>query len=181
MKPNNVLITADGQVKLADFGLGRFDKAEGGGCLTGQVAQRWYQPPELLYGSKAYGPALDMWAAGCIFGQMLLGRPLFAAETEIEQLVLIFRCLGTPTDENWPGVRLLSAFIEISPMPPLDLAAVIPGAPADALDLLSRLLCLDPARRFSALQARCRRLQPPTPRQVHSPSIPPPPPPATPC
>jgi cyclin-dependent kinase 7 len=74
MKPNNLLIGADGQLKLADFGLARiFGSPERN--FTHQVFARWYRAPELLFGTKQYGSAVDIWAAGCIFAELLLRRP----------------------------------------------------------------------------------------------------------
>uniref|UniRef100_A0A6V7PS59 [RNA-polymerase]-subunit kinase n=1 Tax=Ananas comosus var. bracteatus TaxID=296719 RepID=A0A6V7PS59_ANACO len=74
MKPNNLLIAADGQLKLADFGLARIfgspDRK-----FTHQVFARWYRAPELLFGAKQYGAGVDVWAAGCIFAELLLRRP----------------------------------------------------------------------------------------------------------
>ncbi|VAH18842.1 unnamed protein product [Triticum turgidum subsp. durum] len=74
MKPNNLLIGAEGQLKLGDFGLARiFGSPERN--FTHQVFARWYRAPELLFGTKQYGSAVDVWAAGCIFAELLLRRP----------------------------------------------------------------------------------------------------------
>jgi len=73
MKPNNLLIGADGQLKLADFGLARMFGSPGRN-FTHQVFARWYRAPELLFGSKQYGSAVDIWAAGCIFAELLSRR-----------------------------------------------------------------------------------------------------------
>ncbi|OIT31474.1 cyclin-dependent kinase d-1 [Nicotiana attenuata] len=74
MKPNNLLIGPNGQLKLADFGLARLfgspDRR-----FTHQVFARWYRAPELLFGAKQYGPGVDVWAAACIFAELLLRRP----------------------------------------------------------------------------------------------------------
>lgn len=72
LKPCNVLLTDDGTVKLADFGQARFhDCEEGKPVYTHTVTTRWYRAPELLYGARAYGPAVDMWAVGMIFSELL--------------------------------------------------------------------------------------------------------------
>ena len=74
MKPNNLLIGPNGQLKLADFGLARIFGSPGR-KFTHQVFTRWYRAPELLFGSKHYGSAVDVWAVGCIFAELLLRKP----------------------------------------------------------------------------------------------------------
>ena len=76
LKPANLLIGAEGQLKVADFGLCRLFQQKSAE-YTHQVASRWYRAPELLYGSRNYGPQVDLWAIGCIFGEMLKHAPLF--------------------------------------------------------------------------------------------------------
>lgn len=63
---------------------------------------RWYRSPELLFGARSYTDAVDNWAAGCIFAELMLRLPYMAGETDFGQLEVIFRALGTPTDEEWP-------------------------------------------------------------------------------
>lgn len=84
LKPANLLIGSRGELKVADFGLCRVfshhkarDENEPQQLFTHQVASRWYRAPELLYGSRTYGPEVDLWAMGCIFGEMLKNSPLF--------------------------------------------------------------------------------------------------------
>ncbi len=66
------------------------------------IKYRWYRAPELLFGAKAYGSAIDMWAVGCIFAEMMLRNPYFPGDSDIDQLAKIFAALGTPTEEIWP-------------------------------------------------------------------------------
>ena len=106
LKPANLFLTPGGVVKLGDFGLARFygspDRK-----YTGQVVTRWYRPPELLFGAKFYGAAVDMWSVGCIFAELMLRVPFFHGKSDIEQLSRIFTARGTPTEETWPGVSAL--------------------------------------------------------------------------
>lgn len=67
-----------------------------------QLDVRWYRAPELLFGAKAYGEAIDIWAVGCIFAELMLRTPYFPGDTDIDQLSKIFAALGTPTEEQWP-------------------------------------------------------------------------------
>lgn len=103
---SNLLINNEGQLKLADFGLARpFDDT--GRQLTNRVITLWYRPPELLLGSQNYGPAVDMWSVGCIFAELLTRKPILPGRNEFEQIDLIFKTFGTPTEQTWPGLTKL--------------------------------------------------------------------------
>ena len=102
LKPNNLLIAPNGALKLADFGLARVFGSPNR-KFTHQVFARWYRAPELLLGSKAYGPGVDIWAVGCIFAELMLRKPFFPGSSDIDQLGRIYAGLGTPTEESWPG------------------------------------------------------------------------------
>ena len=106
IKPNNLLIAADGEVKLADFGLAR-SFADPYNKMTYNVITRWYRPPELLYGARHYAGAVDVWAVGLVFAELIIRAPFVAGNTDIHQLDLICQAIGTPTEENWPGVTKL--------------------------------------------------------------------------
>ncbi|KAL4420086.1 hypothetical protein ABPG77_004351 [Micractinium sp. CCAP 211/92] len=164
IKPNNFLVTANGELKLADFGLARMygspDRR-----YTNQVFARWYRPPELLYGSTCYGPGVDIWAAGCIFAELLLRRPWFVGDSDVEVLTKVYMALGTPTDESWGGLRAMPAFMEFQPTPAPGLRKIFPSSIAsdEALDLLSRMMSFDASTRISAadaLQHRYFRTEP---------------------
>lgn len=118
LKPSNLLIDWDGTLKVCDFGqsrplrasttsseddsngLERVGKEEEEINLSHQVCTRWYRAPELLYGSNSYGYAVDMWSLGCIIGEVQAKQPLFRGESDIEQLCLVVKRLGDPS-ESW--------------------------------------------------------------------------------
>eukprot|EP00878_Enallax_costatus_P030464 GHUV01033169.1.p1 GENE.GHUV01033169.1~~GHUV01033169.1.p1 ORF type:complete len:315 (+),score=86.77 GHUV01033169.1:287-1231(+) len=152
IKPNNMLISRNGEFKLADFGLARIHGSPDR-HLTPQVFARWYRAPELLYGSQCYGPTVDVWAAGCCFAELLLRRPWLPGTSDIDQLGKIFQALGTPTKDNWKGVENLPHYVAFQPTTPAPLRQQFPGASDDALDLLAKMVALDPNRRPTATEA----------------------------
>jgi len=107
VKPQNLLISSVGELKLADFGLARA-KSVPSHTYSHEVVTLWYRPPDVLLGSTNYTTSLDMWGAGCIFIEMLNGYPCFPGVRDIfDQLDKIFRVVGTPTEDTWPGVSRL--------------------------------------------------------------------------
>uniref|UniRef100_A0A8B9L886 Cyclin-dependent kinase 17-like n=1 Tax=Astyanax mexicanus TaxID=7994 RepID=A0A8B9L886_ASTMX len=109
LKPQNLLINDKGELKLADFGLARA-KSVPTKTYSNEVVTLWYRPPDVLLGSTEYSTPIDMWGVGCIFYEMITGRPLFPGSTVEDELHLIFRILGTPTEESWPGVSTSEEF-----------------------------------------------------------------------
>ncbi|CAH1110096.1 unnamed protein product [Psylliodes chrysocephalus] len=95
VKPENVLVSSLGVVKLCDFGFARLISSTGEAC-TEYVATRWYRAPELLVGEPNYGPPIDVWSIGCLFAEMMTGDPLFPGESDIDQFHLIVKLLGKP-------------------------------------------------------------------------------------
>ena len=88
-------MNSEGNLKIIDFGLAKHYGSPNK-CYSTGVITRHYRPPEVLFGSKYYGPSVDMWSAGCIFGELLLRMPLFPGTTDIDQLAKIFTVRGTP-------------------------------------------------------------------------------------
>lgn len=92
LKPQNILVSRSGCVKLADFGLSRaFTPVTPARPLTIEVITRWYRSPDLLLGSNKYLPAVDVWSVGCILVEMSNKRALFPGDSEIDQIHRIFR------------------------------------------------------------------------------------------
>ena len=105
LKPANILISRDGEVKIADFGLAR--RYDQGKTLSPEVFTLWYRAPEILLGAN-YGRQADLWAVGCIFAEIATKRVLFAGDSQISQLREIFRVLGNPTEATWRNFILRS-------------------------------------------------------------------------
>ncbi|KEG12218.1 putative protein kinase [Trypanosoma grayi] len=155
VKPSNCFLTDEGVLRLGDFGLSRVWDVET--SMTHEVVSRWYRAPELLLGERHYGPEIDMWSAGCVFAELLRGYSgaFFAGDGDIRQLSLIFDILGTPTLTSWPTAVILPDWgkVQFEPKKPCSLCDFFPEASKAALDLLQRLLTLDPSRRISAEEA----------------------------
>ncbi|XP_021928252.1 cyclin-dependent kinase 14 isoform X1 [Zootermopsis nevadensis] len=110
VKPQNLLISEMGELKLADFGLARA-KSVPSHTYSHEVVTLWYRPPDVLLGSTEYSTSLDMWGVGCIFVEMITGVPTFPGVRDTyDQLDKIFKILGTPTEETWSGVTHLPGY-----------------------------------------------------------------------
>ncbi|XP_007645558.1 cyclin-dependent kinase 3 isoform X2 [Cricetulus griseus] len=153
LKPQNLLINEFGAIKLADFGLARAFGVPMR-TYTHEVVTLWYRAPEILLGSKFYSTAVDVWSIGCIFAEMVTGKPLFPGDSEIDQLFRIFRTLGTPSEATWPGVSQLPDFQDSFPRwTRRGLEEIVPSLGPEGKDLLLHLLQYDPSQRISAKTA----------------------------
>ncbi|XP_014085836.1 cyclin-dependent kinase 20 [Bactrocera oleae] len=157
IKPANLLISEDEKLKIADFGLARlhFPKDENK-SYSPQVSTRWYRAPEILWGSQKYGPAVDMWAAGCVFAEMLRGVPLFSGATDIEQLALVIRTLGSPRLNEWPDINLLPDYdkIRFPKAVGIHWDNLFPSCThAVEINLVSNLVVYNPKNRLTAPEA----------------------------
>jgi serine/threonine protein kinase len=156
LKPDNILITRRHRLKIADFGLAvsleRRRKP-----LETWVGTLGYQAPDVVLGNEAYRGSVDIWAAGCIMAEMFSGQPLFPADTPYEQLDRIFRLMGTPTEETWPGFSALPEYkyysIGREVHSPKPLSSVLPNVDPLGINLLERLLQLRPENRITAADA----------------------------
>ncbi|KAI8674873.1 Cyclin-dependent kinase 1 [Fusarium keratoplasticum] len=153
LKPQNLLIDKEGNLKLADFGLAR---AFGVPLrtYTHEVVTLWYRAPEILLGGRQYSTGVDMWSVGCIFAEMCTRKPLFPGDSEIDEIFKIFRTLGTPSEEVWPGVTSYPDFKSSFPKWQRDYNNVLCHSLDHAgLELLEMMLVYDPAGRISAKAA----------------------------
>lgn len=154
LKPQNLLINERGELKLADFGLARA-KSVPTKTYSNEVVTLWYRPPDVLLGSSEYSTQIDMWGVGCIFYEMAAGRPLFPGSTVEDELHLIFRLLGTPTEENWPGISSVEEFksYNFPKYKPQPLINHAPRLDSEGIELLLSFLKYESKKRISAEEA----------------------------
>uniref|UniRef100_A0ACD5TDS1 Uncharacterized protein n=1 Tax=Avena sativa TaxID=4498 RepID=A0ACD5TDS1_AVESA len=159
LKPKNILANANCKLKICDFGLARvaFNDTPTTVFWTDYVATRWYRAPELC-GSffTKYSPAIDTWSIGCIFAEVLTGKPLFPGKNVVHQLDLMTDLLGSPSMETISRIRNEKARRYLSSMrrkQPVPFSQKFPNADPSALKLLQRLLAFDPKDRPTAEEA----------------------------
>ena len=153
LKPQNLLVTKDMKVKLADFGLARMFGLPMG-KMTHEIITLWYRPPEILLGIENYTTKVDSWSVGCIIAEMVNNKPLFPGDSEIGQLYKIFQVMGTPTEKTWPDVVNLQDYKKTFPRwKTQNLNELLPGFDKEGIDLLERLLVMDPDKRLTIREA----------------------------
>ncbi|KAJ0144537.1 Uncharacterized protein HZ326_12722 [Fusarium oxysporum f. sp. albedinis] len=161
LKPGNLLVNADCELKICDFGLARgfsVDPEENAGYMTEYVATRWYRAPEIMLSFQSYTKAsmFDVWSVGCILAELLGGRPFFKGRDYVDQLNQILHILGTPNEETLSriGSPRAQEYVRNLPfMPKKPFPSLFPQANPDALDLLDKMLAFDPSSRISVEQA----------------------------
>ncbi|KAF8584345.1 Pkinase-domain-containing protein [Ramaria rubella] len=169
MKAANLLISNMGVLQIADFGLARaFDPRV---AVTGRrdgpdthasiprytncVVTRWYRPPELFLGARRYGGEIDIWGIGCVLGEIFTRRPILMGTSDANQLDLIWQLCGTPSGDNWPDYDALPGLDGVKRWTryPRQIKEKFHGTGTDTVDLLDKLLILDPAHRITAAAA----------------------------
>nr|QOY46759.1 cyclin-dependent kinase 6 [Ambystoma andersoni] len=146
LKPQNILVTSSGQIKLADFGLARIYSFQM--ALTSVVVTLWYRAPEVLLQSS-YATPVDVWSVGCIFAEMLRRKPLFQGNSDVDQLGKIFEIIGMPNEEDWPSdVALPRGAFALRPTKAIE--ECVPDIDEPGKDLLLKCLTFNPSKRISA-------------------------------
>lgn len=155
IKPQNLLIDGKSHtLKVCDFGTAR-RLVFGDIALRSYVCSRYYRAPELILGSVSYDTSVDLWSSGCVFGEMLLGQPLFTGKDGINQLVEIIKILGTPTPMELKAMNPNYPEYRFSPeMSRIGWDAMFPRHAKDnlALDMIGSLLRYDPSSRLTPMR-----------------------------
>lgn len=167
IKPSNILLNSDCTIKVCDFGLARsvaVNSSRGSywhmdesqsimPVMTDYVATRWYRAPEILFGSSKYTKGVDVWAVGCLLGEMILGGPVFPGTSTIDQLERILEITGRPNSSDIASMnsKYVGKFME-SVKPPSRSRAVnwyelFPGASDEAIDFLQQCFKFNPSKR----------------------------------
>lgn len=156
IKAANILVSSDGILKLADFGLARFYAKHHQNDYTNRVITIWYRSPELLLGETQYGASVDVWSAACVMVEIFTRHAIFAGDgTEINQLDKIYAILGTPNKVEWPDLVKMEWFELLRPgyrKPNIFAEKYKDRVPPAAFELLTSMLQYDPAKRPSASQ-----------------------------
>ncbi|KAH7639746.1 cyclin-dependent kinase 16-like protein [Dermatophagoides farinae] len=157
LKPQNLLISEQGELKLADFGLARA-KSIPSHTYSNEVVTLWYRPPDVLLGSRNYSTSLDMWGVGCIFIEMICGSPAFpGVKDPTDQLDKIFRVFGTPQKSYWEEYQSIMTFncLKNTTYQSQPLGRCFPKllSIANAETLALKCLALEPRERISSKDA----------------------------
>jgi len=157
LKPGNLLVNKNCDLKICDFGLARGMEFDAGqNKLTEYVVTRWYRAPELLVENETYDAAIDMWSVGCILAEFLGRKALFPGRDYLQQLRLIIDVLGTPTASDLAIIQNEQAVEYIKSLPARQKASfkkMFASSNPLAVDLLEQMLVFDPSKRISAADA----------------------------
>ncbi|XP_060521364.1 cyclin-dependent kinase 4 [Cylas formicarius] len=150
LKPQNLLVTSDGHIKLADFGLAKTYGFEM--KLTSVVVTLWYRAPEVLLG-LSYATPVDIWSVGCIIMELYSLKPLFCGKSENEQLGEIFKILGKPSQDEWPEDSTAIKWNSFDINSKISIKMIAPNICENAYNLIMSMLVFQPTKRITALQA----------------------------
>jgi len=153
MKPDNLLWSNKGILKIADFGLAREIRSRP--PFTEYISTRWYRAPEIILRHPFYNSPVDIWAVGAIMAELFMLKPLFQGTSEADQLIKICGVLGTSALQDWQdSQKLISKLgIRLSFTPAVSLATLMPNASSEAIELMYSFLNFDPSKRPSAALA----------------------------
>jgi serine/threonine protein kinase len=153
ISPEHIMINYTGFLKLADFHTSLF-------CYhlyplpENEMTMLWYRAPELLFDNPLHGFHCDIWSCGCLIAELITRAILFAGDSPVDQLMQILSTLGPPSREEWPNFySLVNEEIQLPRPPYRGLEALLQEAPPDLIDLLQKMLVLNPEKRITAREA----------------------------
>jgi mitogen-activated protein kinase 1/3 len=157
LKPGNLLVNSDCDLKIGDFGLARVAQREDEPqYLSEYVTTRWYRAPEVLLSYETYDNSIDIWSVGCIFAELILRRPIFPGPNVLAQLAMMTQTLGTPSEEDLMGCvnqKARDFMASLPHYPKIPFAQLFPGVDPVELDLLERMLAWNPRERPTVEEA----------------------------
>jgi glycogen synthase kinase 3 beta len=153
IKPQNLLLDPEtGVLKLCDFGSAKV--LVRGEPNVSYICSRYYRAPELIFGATDYTCQIDVWSAGCVLAELLLGQPIFPGDSGVDQLVEIIKVLGTPTREQIREMNPNYSEFKFPQIKAHPWSKVFrPRTPSEAILLVSRLLEYTPSGRMTPLEA----------------------------
>lgn len=152
LKPSNILINENCDLKICDFGLARIQDTQ----MTGYVSTRYYRAPEIMLTWQKYDTEVDIWSAGCIFAEMLEGKPLFPGKDHVHQFSIITELLGSPPGDVIESIGSENTLRFVQSLPkkePVPFSTRFKNADPEAIDLLEKMLTFDPRKRICAADA----------------------------
>ncbi|CAI0414653.1 unnamed protein product [Linum tenue] len=155
-QPSNLLLNANCDLKIGDFGLARTTSETD--FMTEYVVTRWYRAPELLLNCSEYTAAIDIWSVGCILGEIMTQEPLFPGKDYVHQLRLITELIGSPDDASLGFLRSDNARRYVRQLPQFrkqNFSMRFPTMSSGAVDLLEKMLVFDPNKRITVDDALC--------------------------
>jgi serine/threonine protein kinase len=142
-------------VKMCDFGSAK--QLVAGEPNVSYICSRYYRAPELVFEAVDYTVAIDIWSVGCVFGEMLLGNPLFPGESGVDQLIEIIKILGTPSKEEIYAMNPHHTSFKFPAITPHPWSKIFRNkniaADGNAIDLLQQMLQYNPTKRINPLVA----------------------------
>ena len=152
LKPSNILINENCDLKICDFGLARIQDPQ----MTGYVSTRYYRAPEIMLTWQKYNVEVDIWSAGCIFAEMIEGKPLFPGKDHVHQFSIITDLLGSPPKDVIDTICSENTLKFVTSLPhrdPVPFSSRFQNLEPDAIDLLEKMLVFDPKKRITAADA----------------------------
>jgi len=148
IKPDNILLSSEGKIILTDFDLCRQESKGKDDPMTRTAVTLYYRAPEIFFGDSYYGNKIDIWSIGCVFAELVIGKPIFKANNELGTLSNIIENIGCPNEDNWPGVSKLPNYLPFGGGEfKLGKTLKEGGLSIDGINMVTKMLMLDPKKR----------------------------------
>ena len=150
IKPDNILLSSEGKIIITDFDLCRQESKGKEDKMTRTAVTLYYRAPEIFFGELYYGNKIDIWSIGCVFAELIIGKPLFKGNNELGTLSKIIETIGSPNEENWPGVSQLPNYLPFNGGE-FKLGEILTkeGLSKKGVECITKMLMLDPKKRPS--------------------------------